>query len=73
MNLQLIQEAHEELGYVSGGLRSLGHLLQISAQSADQVDLDGVGKLLMTVSSSVNMHYQAMHVGLYGVPPEPSP
>ena len=65
MNMDIIKDSHEELDNVAGGLRSLGHLIQISAQSHDQIDLDGLGKLLMVVSTSVAQHYDNIHLGLY--------
>ncbi|MGX3067709.1 hypothetical protein [Ursidibacter arcticus] len=65
MNMDIIKDSLEELDYVAGGLRSLGHLIQISAQSHDQIDLDGLGKLLMVVSTSVAQHYDNIHLGLY--------
>lgn len=65
MNLEMVRDSHEELKNVADGLRSLGHLVQISAHSNDQIDLDGLGKLLMSISTTVTQHYDSIHLGLY--------
>lgn len=65
MNLAKVRDSHEEMINVADGLRSLGHLIQISARSADQIDLDGIGKLLMVVSANLTQHYDNIHLGLY--------
>lgn len=65
MNLDMIRNSHEELENIADGLRSLGHLIQISSNSTDQIALDDLGKLLMTISVSVTQQYNHIHLGLY--------
>lgn len=70
MNIDAIKDSHEEMQNLADGLRSLGHLVQIASNSAESINLDGLGKLLISMSVSCQQQYEAIYLGLYDRPPE---